>query len=607
MAGGELPSAISHQLSARRRRWLRGIPIQLLLWTTVPAMLVLVALAVVGVVGHQQAMRELVLARDARLAQTAAERLTDRLEMQVGQLAVLADEIESPISPPVQDTVPALLAAHTALSKTFDQGVALVSPDGRTLATLPQNLNRAQLQPAIRSLLSDTAQFSTRVSSVTSTGLSTSLDDPASGERLLLMAAPVGENWLVGGVSLRHLGVDQLVAALSLGVEGRAYVIDGAGRVLVASEAGATVESLRGQPGVDAVLRGEAGAIIAPVEGAAMVVGYAPIPLVGWALITQEPWAAIVGPMMRFSLVVPLILVVAAVAALITIIFGLRSIVRPLQQLDRQAALLAWGDFEAVQTPVGGTQEIEDLRRTLHDLARQIRAYQQGMRDYIGAITRGQEEERKRLARELHDDTVQDLIALGHRVQMAQRALEHDPGTAAERLDELKDLINETLAEVRRFTRALRPIYLEDLGLLPALEMLVRDVESKTGIATEFQVLGPSRRLPEELELAVFRIAQETLTNIVQHAQASRAAAHLRFTDGEVTLTVTDDGVGFAVPERPEGLARAGHFGLVGMQERAALVGGRLVLESEAGRGTKVTARLPVPELPLDSIVSGQH
>ncbi len=578
---------------------MRGVPIQLLLWTTVPAMLILIALAVVGVVGHQQAMRDLVLARDTRLAQTAAERLSDRLEMLAGQLAALAAEIESANRLLAQHTVPASLDQHAALVQTFDQGAAVVSPDGHLLATLPHDLDWSQLQPAIQSLLSNPAPSATRISPV--------VNDPAFGVHLLLMASPAGENWLAGGVSLQHLGVEQLVAELSLGIEGRAYIIDQTGQVLVAAGPGPTIGSLRGQPGVEAALRGEAGAVVASIEGTDLVVGYAPVPPVGWALITQEPWAAVVGPMMRFSLVAPLILVMAAIAALISIIFGLRSIVRPLQQLDQQAAQLAWGDFEAVRTPVGGTQEIEDLRRTLDHLARQIRAYQQGMRDYIGAITRGQEEERKRLARELHDDTVQDLIALGHRVEMARRALEHDPAAAAKRLDELRNLINDTLAEVRRFTRALRPIYLEDLGLLPALEMLVRDVEARAGLAAEFRVAGPARRLSEELELAVFRITQEALTNIVQHAQATQATVELRFTDGEVVLTVTDDGVGFPVPERPEGLARAGHFGLVGMQERAALVGGRLVLESVAslresargaGRGTRVTARLPIADAP---------
>lgn len=506
MAGDRLPSAISHKLSTRRRRWLRGMPIQLLLWTTVPAIVILIVMAVVGVVGHQRAMQELVLARDARLAQTAADRLSDRLQTAADQPEVLANEGQ-------------------------------------------------------------------------------------------------------GAEQFERLDLEQLVADLMPAGEGRAFLIDREGQVLVASEASAAPDLELGQPAVGAVLAGEAGATIASIDGTDMVIGYAPVSPVGWGLIIQEPWDAIVGPMMRFSLVAPLILAVAAVAALISVIFGLRSIAHPLQQLDRQAARLAWGEFEAVQTPVGGTQEIEDLRRTLNDLAQQIQAHRQGMRDYIGAITRGQEEERKRLARELHDDTVQDLIALGHRVEMARRALEHDPVAAAERLDELKSLISQTITEVRRFTRALRPIYLEDLGLLPALEMLVRDVRSKAGIASELEVSGSACRLPEELELTIFRIAQESLTNVVQHAQATRVVVHLHFADDAVVLTVTDDGVGFDPPERPESLARAGHFGLLGMQERAALVGGRLVLESEAssrvaGQGTRVTARLPIPRFSRDTTPS---
>lgn len=583
------------------RSWLRGMPIQLLLWTTVPAILILIVVAVVGVVGHQEAMQDLVLARDARLAQSAAGRLSDRLEMTANQLQTLAGEVQSS-RPNAEDDS---LADHPTLTQAFDQGIAIVSPQDQIAASLPHNRDWAPLRPTLQSLLSSPDTSSVR--------LSPAVRDPVTGERLLLLAVPAGENWLVGSVSFQRLGLESLVADVSLGKQGYAFVIDGTGKVLIASATAPDFDSLDGQPGVVSALRGEAGATIAPIDGTDIaqrsraVIGYAPVPSVGWGLITQEPWDAVVGPMMRFSLVVPLILAIAAVAALISIVFGLRSIARPLQQLDEQAARLAWGDFEAVQAPVGGTQEIEDLRRTLNDLAQQIRAYQQGMRDYIGAITRGQEEERKRLARELHDDTVQDLIALGHRVEMARRALDHDPEAAAQRLDELKALVGDTLAEVRRFTRALRPIYLEDLGLLPALEMLVRDIETTTNVASEFEVSGAARRLSGELELAVYRIAQEALSNVVQHAQATRVTVRLRFTDDEVTLTVEDNGIGFDVPERPEGLARAGHFGLLGMQERAALVGGRLTLESEAsprapergdGHYTRVTASLPISPVP---------
>lgn len=576
---------MSHKLLARRRRWLRGMPIQLLLWTTVPLTAASIILAVLGVVGHQRAMRTLVQSRDARAVQMAAERLSDRLETRVEALAALADEIT--------DSGPSALSTHTLFdlssddsgSAVFQGGLAVVDPYGQVLVTLPSGQDWSLRLPAIQALLTVENASPLRVSPV--------IDDPVTGKPLLLLALPAGTRWVVGAVSLIELGMEGLVSELAIGPQVRVYIVDGDGRALAASSSALNQEFLGQQTSVVQALQGEAGTTTASVAGEATVVAYAPVDPVGWALITQEPWAAVVGPLMRFSLVAPLLLLVAAIAAALTIAFGLQAIVRPLQQLDRQAVRVAWGDFEAVQTPVGGTQEIEDLRQTLNDLAQQVRRYQQGMRDYIGAITRGQEEERKRLARELHDDTIQDLIALGHRVEMARRALDRDPEQAAERLDELKVLVHETVGEVRRFTRALRPIYLEDLGLRPALEVLVRDVGAKTGIEATFQVIGPSRRLSEELELTVYRIAQEALGNVAQHADARHAEVRLHYTPDGVMLSVVDDGVGFDVPDRPEELARRGHFGLVGIRERAALVGGRLELTSSLGQGTRVLVDLP--------------
>ncbi len=558
---------------------------QLLLWTTVPLTAVLVLLAVLGVLSHQRAMRALVEARDARLARAAAGRLSDRLQVRLEELFLLADEVasEGPEALRLHQRLALPTAARSGVP--FRGGLAVMRADARVLVTFPTGLDWSLRQAALQALLASESATSLRISPV--------VDDPITGEPTVLLAVPAGEHWLVGGVTLAELEVQRLVVESAPGAQGRAFVVDGAGRLLAASAAERMGEAPLQWPGVAEALQGQAGATIAPVGDATWVVGYAPVAPVGWAFITLEPWEAVVGPLMRFSLVAPLLLVVAIVGAGLTILFGLRAIVHPLQELDRRAVRLAWGDFEAVQEPVGGTQEIEDLRRTLHDLARQIRAYQEGMRDYIAAITRGQEEERKRLARELHDDTIQDLIALGHQVEMIQRALERDPAAAARRLEELRASLHELIAEVRRFTRALRPIYLEDLGLLPALEMLVRDTAAKTGVEATFHVAGTPRRLPEELELTVYRIAQEALNNVAQHAAASRVDLRLRFAPEEVILEVVDDGVGFNAPEHPEALAREGHFGLVGMRERAALVGGKLELQTAPGQGTRVQVHLP--------------
>ena len=149
----------------------------------------------------------------------------------------------------------------------------------------------------------------------------------------------------------------------------------------------------------------------------------------GWTLVTAEDMRAMTGTGMSVVEVLPLVLLFVAVVALLALSFGVIYIVRPLQELDRRAARVAWGDFDAVQQPVGGVQEMDDLRATLAQMAERIRTYQAGMRDYLSAVTQAQEAERARLAHELHDDTVQALIALKQRAQMAHKALGSSMGS----------------------------------------------------------------------------------------------------------------------------------------------------------------------------------
>src|SRR6266498_5245239 len=140
-------------------------------------------------------------------------------------------------------------------------------------------------------------------------------------------------------------------------------------------------------------------------------------------------------------------------------------------------------------------------------------------------------------------------------------------------------------------TRSLRPIYLEDLGLVTALGMLAREISQANHLQVDFQVFGDERRLSREVELALYRIAQEALNNVVHHANAKHAVLSISF-EKEVRLEVTDDGVGFTVPKSPTDFAPSGHFGLLGIRERADLIGARLELQSEAGSGTHLSIRL---------------
>lgn len=213
---------------------------------------------------------------------------------------------------------------------------------------------------------------------------------------------------------------------------------------------------------------------------------------------------------------------------------------------------------------------------------------------YIRGVTRAQEEERMRLARELHDDTAQELVALSRGLDDVMSATRDVPPSMSDRLEKLRQKTNDILEGVRRYSQDLRPSIVDDLGLLPALEWLTSETSKQHKIVADVQVLGEEQRLAPESELALFRIAQEALTNVRKHAQASQARVIVAFGDGRVRLTVSDNGQGFEQTQSIGDLPGRGKLGLVGMQERARLVGGTLNIESQPGKGTVVQVEIPV-------------
>ena len=216
------------------------------------------------------------------------------------------------------------------------------------------------------------------------------------------------------------------------------------------------------------------------------------------------------------------------------------------------------------------------------------------LRRYLREITRAQEEERKRIARELHDETAQELVILLRQVDKLMLDGDKLSPAGAQLVEKLRDQTSKIMKGVQRFSQDLRPSALDDLGLLPALEWLTSQWTNNLGIAVDMQVEGTPRRFPPEIELVVFRIAQEALRNIWKHSGASKAWLTLEFRRDKTLLTVEDAGKGFSLPERTADLAMAGKLGLAGMQERAQLIGGSLKLKSEPGLGMKVTLEIPV-------------
>ena len=524
---------------------LRGLRTQILLWTILPLAVVLMGVAYLGVNSHQAAMRAIVAERDGSLARIAAADVSELLADRARELANF-----DPTRPETWDM------------KSFEGGAALYDAQNGLLEAVPSR----EVWQTRAAYLPRQAQFSTPYLE--------------NGVWRVLVTRRVDEGVLVGRFTLPPLQ--------SFSPRGIVYLVDSKGIIIAHVKPTLVGTDLSAHAGIADVTRGEAGATFHhDPSGVELVVGYAPITPTGWGMVIDEPWAEIVAPMFQYSVLLPLVLLLVAIVALGAIYFGIGNVIRPLQNLAQMANRIAFGDYHAAEKPVGGVREIEDLRETINGMARQVREAQNAMENYIAQITRSQEDERKRLARELHDDTIQSLIALQQRVEMTQKALGKDPKLAAARLDEFKGLLMEMLQSVRRFVRDLRPTYLEELGLIPALETLARESNAS------FEMQGDEQRLDGERELVLFRIVQEALRNVAKHAQATRVAVKLVFEAEGATASVEDDGVGFSAPDGPAAYTRAGHFGLTGMQERAQLFGGSVYVKSERGKGTKVLAYIP--------------
>jgi PAS domain S-box-containing protein len=239
--------------------------------------------------------------------------------------------------------------------------------------------------------------------------------------------------------------------------------------------------------------------------------------------------------------------------------------------------------------------EIIAAIETLQDITEEKRL-QDNMHYYIQLITKTQEEERKRLARDLHDDVSSSLLLLIQRLDslISTKRSKLSPQVLSEKLEDLRTQTVSALNYVRRYAQDLRPRILDDLGLIPALEWMADDLEKNYGIKAHVRVSGTERKLPAEAQLLLFRIAQEALSNIRRHAKASLAVIKLAFGQDTITVTVSDNGRGFQVPARIEDLASIGRLGIMGMAERARLFNGTLEIKSELGKGTRVITRLPM-------------
>src|SRR3954454_7995797 len=278
-----------------------------------------------------------------------------------------------------------------------------------------------------------------------------------------------------------------------------------------------------------------------------------------------------------------------ALTILLVLLVNMLMLRRRFSPLERLIA-----GIEAIDPAVGGDLSLsvehehasEEVGSLAASFRRMLVRIEDERRRSGQLVLRAQEEERRRLARDLHDEVNQALTAILLRLEALSQAA---PDPLTEELAELKRLVNQAMDELLQLARQLRPTALDDHGLLPAMTSQVRRFAEQTGIKADLDSCGTELRLEPDEEIAVFRVAQEALANIARHADASSVQVGLRADDDGIELTVRDDGRGFC-PDEP---ATGGGLGLGGMAERARLVGGELTIESRPGGGTELLLRVP--------------
>jgi len=556
----------------------QGSTLQVLGVIILPLALLVLIFALGSTWLHQGAMREMVGERDELAVRAAAGALSTEVHHQISAMRGLAlRAVDS------DDVNKETLTSYEFLASDFDLGLAIFSSQGELLASSSD----AKLNWEIMISQLDFEDF---IQQSTETGEIIEWTFDGMPGILVAASSPNGAVVAVGGISAEALASHIVTNVLPGEREARIFIVNKE-HVVVFQKGldGYGVEPAT-HPGVNEALQGASGTFYMQDQGIEHVVSYSGVQPLGWALVMEEPWEAVATPILTTTQVAPLVLVPILIITLTGLWFGARQIVQPLRDLEKKSARLAWGDASGIEEPVGGIAEIRHLQAELTLMARKVQTAQRSLRDYIGVITDAQEDERQRLARELHDDTLQSIIALKQRVQLAQKNVSDEASKKS--LQELETIAEQTIENLRRTTRALRPAYLEDLGLVTALEMLAREMGSASNVKVSFQKQGSEKRLASPVELALYRIAQEALNNVARHAQATEAELNIHFNSGKIEMQISDNGIGFEAPNTPADFAPSGHFGLLGMYERADLIGARLTIHSTPGKGTQLAVQL---------------
>ena len=463
----------------------QGSTLQLLGVIILPLALLVLVFALGSTWLHQRAMREMVGERDELAVRAAAGALNTEIHHRIAAVQGLALRASEGNDPAKE-----ILASYAFLAPDFDLGLALFSSDGE-LRGFTGNANLWEAFENQTELLTDVDQAGS---------IHETLSDGQPAILFSTLSAD-GSDIAMGAITAQAFSEHVVLNVLPAEREARIFIVNREHLIVYQSGSSVYDGDPAYHPGVENALNGQSGTFYMNSQGVEHVVSYSSVSLLDWALVMEEPWEAVATPVLETTRIAPLVLVPLLLITLAGLWFGARQIVQPLRDLEKKSASLAWGDFSGIEEFVGGITEIRHLQAELTHMAQKVKVAQRSLRDYIGVITDAQEEERRRLARELHDDTLQSIIALKQRVQLAQKNTTDEASQKS--MMELETIAEQTIENLRRTTRALRPIYLEDLGLVTALEMLTRETTSVSGVKVTFQKEGTEKRLAAPVELGL--------------------------------------------------------------------------------------------------------
>lgn len=579
---------------------------RIILLVTVSMLLILVALGVSGSLAIRQSADQVASERRA-LAQATGAYLEHVLEQNLERL----DSVRFAQGVDIEDSdvEPERRALHSIyLGSIFDDGVFITDEQGTVLYAEPfaegfVGSDISSLPPIVQSLNSRKPS------------ISNVLTVEPSGKRVIFMVTPLRniEGRVVGlvGGKIDPTGrtLQDITELVEHGQTSHVCVIDGNGVILASSDR-------------QRILKTEEEVAS---QGKAEVTGLAPLSLAPWSVAFRQSETEALAPVrameQRF--------IVFGLSALVVALFlswGMaRSLVRPIGQLNAAAQSISQGDLSQ-PTPELGSDEIGELSRSLdamrialkksldemqdwnteleakvevrtkqlEDSYREIERKEAARGELLRKILTAQEEERKRIARELHDETTQSLLGLLMKLEAAGKTPSEASSIDSDMLMDVKNLAVETLDNVRRIIHDLRPSVLDDLGLLSAIRWYAEARFGSVAIKARVELTGEDRSLAPEIETALFRVVQEAIANIVRHAEAHNAVISVELEDAAVRIEVEDDGKGFDVEAIRRQADKAVGLGLLGMEERIALLGGRFQIESNPGGGTRLVIEVPL-------------